>query len=355
MPISRFLFYLVWHLLLIPAGRVTGQIGGLGGFQFLDLPTSARVSALGGTVLSLQDGDPSLAQMNPALLDSASNGQLSVNHSFHLAGIRFGSASFSYQLKEKPWTLGLGMRYINYGEFTRADEFANPQGIFTGQESAIQLSAAHHVQDRLTVGAQLSLVNARYDTYGALGLGLTLAAHYHRPKANAGQWSLVLRNIGGTISHFNDRREPMQTALLIAYTKRLEHLPFRYFITLHNIERWDIRTTRIDQSNTLVVGGPADEASAFAKGVDNLFRHFIFGGELSIGAKEQVQLRFSYDHQRAKELGLTNFRSMSGFNYGFGIRIAAVHIDYGYSRYHLAGGSHQIGIRFDTHRIFSKL
>ncbi len=335
-----------------PSTDICAQLGGLGTFKFLEMPSSPRSSALGNSIIATQRGDVGVALQNPALYDSVTHQQLAWSHSFHLAGISNGHVSYGYHLPSRELSLGFGVQYIDYGAFRRADEFGLTQGNFSGRETALRLSLAKHVQDRLSFGISLIAATATFDTYGALGIGATLGAHYRMPKSNAAI-SIVLRNIGTTVSHFSVR-EPWQTALVIAFSKRLRYVPFRYYLSMDHLERWDIRTSRLDGIKISPNVG-TDEASSFNRFVDNLFRHICVGGELSLGSKEQVQLRFSYDHQRARELGLNDFRSLNGFSTGFGINTSLLRVDYAYNHYHLAGGNNQLAVILYMNRLFSKI
>ncbi len=44
-------------VLIFSSVRLTGQIGGKGTYQFLNLPNSARIAALGGNFLTINDDD----------------------------------------------------------------------------------------------------------------------------------------------------------------------------------------------------------------------------------------------------------------------------------------------------------
>ena len=50
-----------------------------GTYQFLDLPNSAKVAALGGTQIALADNDLGLTFYNPSLLKDSMRNQLSAN------------------------------------------------------------------------------------------------------------------------------------------------------------------------------------------------------------------------------------------------------------------------------------
>jgi hypothetical protein len=85
----------------------------------------------------------------------------------------------------------------------------------------------------------------------------------------------------------------------------------------------------------LETGEPEEEKISLA---DNLFRHAIIGTEILLS--ENFHLRLGYNHQRRRELALANIKGLVGYNMGFGMKIWRFHVDYAYSSYHLAGGSH---------------
>ena len=64
-------------------------------FNFLNLPTSAHTTALGGRNISLIEDDASLIFQNPALLASVSDNSLNLNFMTYMRGSKTGSASFS--------------------------------------------------------------------------------------------------------------------------------------------------------------------------------------------------------------------------------------------------------------------
>ena len=78
--------------------------------------------------------------------------------------------------------------------------------------------------------------------------------------------------------------------------------------------------------------------------VDNFFRHLIFGGEFTLGKNDVFKLRLGYNHQRKQELTVTNFRTLTGFSMGFGLKVKKLQFDYALSKIHFAGSTHHLGI-----------
>ena len=66
------------------------QIGGDHIYEFLNLSSSARVTGLGGNLITVKDDDVALAYGNPATLNSQMHQAISFNHNFHLADISNG-------------------------------------------------------------------------------------------------------------------------------------------------------------------------------------------------------------------------------------------------------------------------
>ncbi|MBK8192299.1 MAG: hypothetical protein IPK76_03585 [Lewinellaceae bacterium] len=70
-------------LLIFPGLPAEAQItGGQHVFQFLTLSPSARITALGGMQITVQDDDVAFAATNPAALNPAMDGRLAFNHNF---------------------------------------------------------------------------------------------------------------------------------------------------------------------------------------------------------------------------------------------------------------------------------
>jgi len=166
---------------------------------------------------------------------------------------------------------------------------------------------------------------------------------------------VVIRNLGVQLSRFSDQRQELPIDFQIGYSKRLAHLPFRWMVTMHNIHKWDLRTSLDDQNGVIVIGQEAAQTSGLSASVDNFFRHLTFGGEFLIGSKQAFRLRFGYDHLRNRELSLDNFMSLSGFSFGFGIKVKKWRLDYGVGRYHLAGSANHIGLVLDLDTFFKKI
>ena len=338
---------------LVVTVTAQAQIGGRYAFTGAALPSNARVTALGGSVINVLDDDVALAQQNPALVDSIMHNQLSFNHNFHLAGISNGNLAYGRYLSKWGIAAHAALQYFNFGNFTRADEFGNTSGEFTAGEVGLTVGVGKQVNERIRAGVNLKLLSGSYEAYNNVGVGLDLGLHYTKDERTS--WALVLRNIGTEISPIVDDRRSLPLDLQLGYSKRLEHLPFRFSIIGHNLQEPYIRYDDPEFDISTDISGNQVEVSGLSRNVDNFFRHIIFNGEFLLGKKEGFRLRFGYDHFRRRELRVSNLQSLGGFSFGFGFNIKRIKIDYGRGVYHLAGGVNHLSIRYNIGTIFNKI
>ncbi|MEE9438311.1 MAG: type IX secretion system protein PorQ [Saprospiraceae bacterium] len=330
------------------------QIGGRYVFEFLGSPQSARLTSLGGSLITVADDDVSLAASNPALLSEKTDGQLSINHNFSIADISNGYLGYGRRLKKLGIDAHIGISYISFGDFVAADEYGNNEGTFSGGETALTLGASKKLNDRITLGANIKGIFGNMESYNSSGIGADIGILYTRPESEM-IVAFLIKNIGYQLSAYGNNAGATPLDIQIGVSQKLQHLPFRFSITAHNLQKWGIRyddPNQIEQQS--LFGEEVTETSSFNKGIDNLFRHLIIGGEFLLGKTQGIKIRFAYNHLRRKELSLSNFRSLAGFSAGFGFKIKGINIDYGLGYYHLAGTANHLSVRTDINRIFRK-
>jgi len=331
------------------------QIGGRYTYEFLGNPQSARLSALGGSLITIQDDDISLAASNPALLNDKSHNQITFNHNFAFADVSNGYLGYGKKINK--WGgiyTHVGISYVSFGEFTASDEIGNATGTFSGGETAITVGASKRLNERIVFGANLKGIFGNMETYSSSGIGADLGLYYSKPESNFSA-AFVVKNIGTELSTYGNQRGSFPLDIQIGVSRKLNHLPFRFTIIAHQLQQWSVRYDDPNnvESESIFEEEPS-EPSAFNDGLDNFFRHFIFNGEFLLGKTQGLKLRFGYNHLRRKELSLANFRSLAGFSGGIGLRIKGFNIDYGVGYYHLAGAANHISIRTDLSRFFKK-
>ena len=342
----------IFTLLLMCTFSLQGQIGGKHIYSFLNLSSTSRTTALGGSQIVVIDQDAGLALNNPALLNSEMDKAISFQHNFHLAGISNGFASVARHFDKLNTTFHGGIQYINYGEFIEADVFGNQTGTFKGNELAIVIGAGRALNERMRVGTNLKLINSRLADYSSFGLAFDAGFTYSSEDGST-VYGIVFKNIGGQLSKYYEdaERETIPFDLQFGISKRLTHLPFRFTVIAHDMHQWNLLYDDPNAENgSIVLGEESSEPDQFGMQVDNLFRHLIFSGEFLLGKKENFNLRFAYNHQLKKELSVSGARSLTGFSLGFGLRISKFTLDYGMGIQHLAGSVKHIGISTNLNR-----
>lgn len=340
------------HLLLLLFSlwgnyMVQAQIGGLHAYSFLNLPFSARHAALGSYALAFYDDDPVTAATNPATLNPMMDGTLSINHAFLASGIQHGYVAFARHLAKQGFTAHVGLRYVNYGPFARTDEFGQVQGEFTAADYALTFGAGKQLYERLSLGFNLRLISSRLERYQSLGLSSDFALMY-RDTSRLLQIALVFRNAGLQLTPYVPGvREPLPFDLQLNLTHRLRHLPFRFAVVYHHLQRWNVLYDDPELEDNFFLFGDPQPESPWKDRIDNFFRHLVFSGELLAGARDNFRLRISYNHLRAKEMSVGTLRSLAGFGFGMGIKAGRFRIDYGRAIYHLGGGINSFSIATD--------
>ncbi|PSK85322.1 type IX secretion system protein PorQ [Prolixibacter denitrificans] len=329
---------LIIALSLLLSQMAFGQIGGEGTYRFLDLTTSARVAALGGNQVALDDDDLDLVFHNPALLRDTMRNQLVLNYVDYFSDIKFGYASYAWHL-DKIGTVATGIHFIDYGKFIEAREDGTITGTFRAAEYALNIYWAKQITPRLRGGVNIKPIYSVLETYHSFGLamdaGLILSG-----RDNQSTIALVAKNIGTQITTYyqNGDYEKLPFDLQFGFSKRLEHAPLRLMVTARHLTNWDLAYNETASgSTTSTLTGPTSE-SGFSK----VMRHLIFGAELL--PSKNFTIRVGYNHQRRKELSVESRPGMVGFSAGFGVRISRFNLSYGLASYHIAGASHHFSI-----------
>ncbi len=326
-------------LFLLSGLHLCAQIGGTKVYEFLNLPQSARVTALGGEVLTIMDDDVALAYTNPAVLNPQMSGAISFSHAFHLADLGHGNLAYAQHIEKWDVTFHGNIQYMNYGDFAGTDEFGNPTTGFSAKEYAFTVGAGKQLYEKLSVGVNLRLISSQLESYNSVGWTGDIGAVYQDTASNFSA-ALVFANFGSQFTAYDtDRFEGIPYNARVSISKRLRYLPVRFGLTYGYLNRWNILYDDPNQEDVSLFIGEEQTENKFGTRVDNFARHLVFNTELLLGKKENLRLRFGYNHLRKKELSVDNFRSLAGFSLGFGLKINRFRLDFGQAFYHVAGGS----------------
>lgn len=321
-------------------------------FDFVHSSTSARMHALSGSTITIADNDVLQAFANPALLNESQHNEVGISHAFHYSGIQNGAINYGRHLDSLHLSIHAGVQYINYGTFDQTDEFGNINGEFHASEIAVVIGASRKIADRITAGVNLRYMTASYESYGASAIAFDASVLYSNPD-NTFAMSGLIKNLGVTISDFASVTEKPRHDIQLGLSKRLNHLPFRINVTLHQLQQWNLSYD--DPTNIVTNFLDQEETdSEFSNKVQNLMSHFLLGGEFLFGSRDQFRLRAGYNHLRNRQLSVSTFRDLTGYSLGFGFNVKRFRLDYGVAYYHVYGASSQISIRlnpFSYHKV----
>lgn len=340
---TRFIFAIT-GLLLSLAGQAQ-PLGGQRVFSFLDLPTHARVAALGGQVATATRPDAPYFLNNPALADSMARNQLSISLMPYLAAARYYTLHYGLPVKSKG-TWAVGLQYLSYGQFTLTDPVGNSLGTFTANDYALSLTHARS-EGNFTLGATVKAVGSAIETYSAFGLLADLGGIWRHPGGNL-TFGLVARNAGFLLKNYGPAGAELPFDLQAGLTIKPRYAPVRVTLTTHHLHRFDLAyndpslNVRYDLN-----GNPVPQTVGT---VEKLARHLSVGAELLIS--RNVNLLLGYNHQKRQEGRLTGAAPRAaGISFGASVQARGFQLTYGRLTGVPTAGSSQLSLRVDLDRL----
>ena len=316
-----------------------------GTYNFLNMTSSARVAALGGTILPVSSWgvDIQAAASNPSLINSAMNTSLSLSYVDYYQDISFGAIQFGKTFN-KIGSFVASVQYGDYGDFYYSDETGVQENtMFSVSDYVINIGWGRHLSKQLSIGANLKIAGLQHENNTSFAIATDIAATY----INNSNWvfSLVARNIGSELSNnYQSWRNELPFSMLLGASKRLEHLPLTFIFVYDNLQKWDlIYDDPLDLENNYdPMTGTLKEKSKIDVFADNFFRHMIVAGELNLG--KNLVLRVGYNYGLRKNMISPTKKGAVGFSYGVGINVYKFTINYSRSEMHIHGSPNFITI-----------
>ena len=307
-------------VLLVPVSQA--QPGELGGFSFLRMEPSARSAALGGSFAAMYGDDINAMFYNPALLNESMHRSMSISFLNHVSDLRAGFIAYGLHA-DRIGSLGFGIRFLNWGSLTEADENGNELGSFSANDVAFTVGISRIYTDQVYFGANLHSVLSNIDSFSASALALDLGIMYHSLDESFA-FSASVNNLGITLSSLGATEDELPLDFRVGITKRLAHLPLLISITGYNLHDYE-------------------SAVPGASTVSEIMEHVALGGEFQFS--EGFNLRFGYNHRRHETLKVKSRLDFAGFGFGVGLKISRVRFDYGFNSWSSFGGLHQFTLR----------
>jgi hypothetical protein len=325
--------------------------GGQRVFEYLRLPNSPHISALGGINVASPEQDIAFALQNPALMRPGLHNQLGLNYNSYYSGISFANLQYGYYVPKLATSFVLGVQYINYGSFIQSDLLGNETGTFKASDYAITLGASRQYQEHWRYGASLKFAQSFLADKFATALLADVGICY-TDTGSLVTMGAVVKNIGFMVTKYEKgNTEPLPFDLQLGISKRFKHLPLRLMATVHHLYEWDIRYDNpADVQSSNLFGTQDTTTKSKTYFADKLFRHFIFGAELTFG--KRILVSIAYNHLRRQELVIKDKTGAAGFSFGLGVNLNKFQVHYARSFYHIAGAYNEFGLNMTLNKLF---
>lgn len=284
----------------------TGLVQAQSVYTFLDVPSSARLAALGGVNVSLADRDVNLFSANPSLSDDTLDGFVSANYQFYLADI--GQASFAYQDRfKKIGSLSFGLQHFSYGTIDSFDPAGLPLGTFNSSETALMVGK-YFSANTFRFGATAKTLFSNLAGFRSTALSLDLGGLFVHPQQNL-TIGLAIKNIGFSLTDYTETSSsPLPFDVQIGTTFKPEHMPFRFSITAFDLTDYENFENEEDKPST----------------IDKVVRHLNVGTELLLS--KNVNVLLAYNFRRRQELKVEEIGGGAGLSLGLSIQIKTLEL-----------------------------
>lgn len=280
-------------------------------YNFLRLPVSAHVSALGGDNITIIDDDPTLIFHNPALISSVSDRSLNLNYMTYMEGTQTASASFVKAWKERG-TWGVAAQYMDYGKMREVSADNVETGTFSARDIMLSGSFAYLLSENIAGGVTAKLISSTIAGYNSMAAGVDLGLNYYNEERGLSV-SAVVRNLGGQVKAFEDDFEAIPLDLQIGVSKKLGLAPIRLSATMTKLNDWK--------------GKFAD--------------HFVVGADVLLS--DQIYIAAGYNFRRQNEMKITEDEGESshgaGLSVGAGLQLERFKLQVSYAKYHVSTSS----------------
>ena len=329
---------ILYLALLLPLSMYS-QNGGQTAFSFVNIETSPRTEAMGGSLITVVDNDLSLVNTTPSLLNSKMNNELQFSFVDYFSDISVMGFVYAKEIKSVG-VFSFGVNAVSYGDFELNDNFGNNTGTFTANDQVITLGVAKSLNNNFSLGVNIKLLNSQYESYNALALSSNVSLTYNKVE-KAFTSTVLFKNIGRQLQSYTNVKEDIPFEIQMGVSKQLAHLPFRYAITLHHLNQYDISSPyklgniTDSKTNQLIV-----KKETVAK---KMLRHVIIGGELN-PFKKSLFIRGGFNFQRRFDMSLVTRPATVGFSFGIGFKVSKFRFDYSRAAYHLTGTPNNFSI-----------
>ena len=340
-------FRLTILFLLLSVAIEAQTLGGNSVFNFLKLPNTPQLSALGGVNVSQPSNDIGLVFNNPALLRPAMHTQMNAVFNNFYSGIKVYHLSLGYHNEKLKTNFSWGLNYFDYGNTSETDASGNVLGKFRPTDWVMQVSASRSYLEKWNYGATVKFISSNYGQYRSNGLAMDIGILFD-DTAKLFSASIVAKNMGTQLKKY-DGTDPddLPFDLQIGLTKRLENAPFSFSLTAQRLHQFNIsyNDTAFNNDNGF------DNRSSNKFSFDKLMNHFVLATTIYLG--DRVEVMAGYNFLRRKELSIGNATNgLNGFSLGAGVMLGKLQIRYARAYYQSNTAFNQLGLNMKLNDYF---
>ena len=287
-------------------------------YNFLRLPVSAHVAALGGNNITITDDDPTMIFHNPAMLGGVSDKSLNLNYMTYMEGIMVGSASFVRAWGDRG-TWGVSASYMDYGSMRQTTADNIQTGEFSAKDIMLGGSVAYSLSTLFTGGITAKIISSSIAGYNSMAVAVDLGINYF-DEAQGLSLSAVARNLGGQIDAYDEDFEKIPFDLQVGISKKMAMAPLRFSATLNNLHDWD----------------------------DSFIHHLAIGADIFLS--DNIYIAGGYNFRRNKEMRISDGEGESshgaGLSFGGGVQLERFKLNVAYAKYHVSVSSLLINVSY---------
>ena len=287
-------------------------------YNFLRLPVSAHVAAVGGDNITLTDDDATLIFHNPALINGVSDKTINLNFMTYMEGAKTASASFIKGAGDRG-TWGVIAQYMDYGTMKQTTADNQDLGTFSARDIMIGGSFAYALSNTISGGITAKVISSHIAGYNSLAVGVDLGLNYYNEDS---KWSIsaMARNLGGQVKAYDEDFERIPFDLQVGISKRLNAAPLRFHVTMSRLTDWE----------------------------EGIGHHFAIGADILLGSN--IYLAGGYNFRRAQQMKISDTEGNSahgtGLSLGAGLSLQRFKLHIGYGKYHVSASSLLINISY---------
>jgi hypothetical protein len=319
---------------------VSQTLGGNAAYNFLQLPNTPQLSALGGINVSTISNDAGMAFNNPSLLREDMHGQLHVSFNNMYAGVKNYHSMFAYRYDKWKTNFAAGVHFIDYGTIPQTDPSGNILGSFHPTDYVVQVEASRKYAEKWYYGISIKFINSNYGIYQSNAVAMDAGVSYY-DTARLFQVSLAMKNMGTQLKKYiNSRGDDLPFDIEAGFTKRLANAPVQFSVTAHHLHQFNIlyNDTAFNNSNGFDQNNEDKSITP-----DKIFRHLVISSQVFVGNK--IELTLAYNYLLHKELVIANTANgFTGLSFGAGVLFRKIQIRYARNHYQNNTGYNQLGL-----------